>query len=430
MNILPRVIDYFFPTFATNKWHIRKMQEAAERIEQERKQRVLKGEKIHVVFVCHRPQVWNALSSVCEAMMADPAYKVTIVTIPNKKQLPVIGLLHEHYEQEGADEYFAGFPCQVLKGYDEKSKKWIDLQQLCPDYVFFQVPYDACRPEQYQSRKVSLYTKVCYVHYGMPFMDGFILEESTPASFLRNLYFHFAEFKEMQEYYANKVPETPIHKRKRVIVTGYPKFDGVEQWIGCESDSWLSHKGDKFRIMWTPRWSVGEGNCTFFDYKDRFPEFMDDNQDMELLFRPHPQAFTEYVATKVMTQAEVDAYTKKYDEMPNASIDKQKQYLPSFYSTDVLVTDESSIIPEFFLTGKPIIFTYKETHLNSFAKAISKGFYWAKDWAELEGFLKDLKNGIDPLRETRQELIRNSYQIPEGGSGKKIAELIKEDFFQ
>ncbi len=387
------------------------------------------GERIHVVFVCHRGALWNSLKTVFEACNSDDAFKVSIVTIPNKKQLSKLGLSHEEYVSEGAEDYFKDFPCEVIQGYDYEKKTWFDLKSLKPDYVFFQTAYDICRPPEYKSDVVSLYTRLAYVHYGMPFMGGDIAEESFPKCFLTNTYFHFAEFKEMQNYYINRIPENAIHKHKNIILTGYPKLDGVEKYHNCESISWKQPK-DKglFRVMWTPRWNTSEGNCTFFDLKDEFPKYVEVAKDMELLFRPHPQAFSEFVAKKEMTQQEVDAYKAIYEKGSYIGIDSQADYLPSFYSSDVLVTDESSIMPEYFLTGKPIIFTYKKTNLNDFATKLSKGFYWAKNMDEVKAHIENLKKGNDPLKEKREQLIKSEYFIPKQGSGYEIKELLKKDF--
>ena len=429
MEIGKRVLDKFLKPYMEEQYEEKLLLQGQEILELKRQLKTLKQEKIKVVFVCHRPQIWDALKSVCKACIADEMFEVTIVTIPNKKQLPKLGLGHEEYVSEGAEEFFKDYPCQVIQGYDYENKTWFDLKKLEPDYLFFQTPYDVCRPPEYKSDVVCLYTRICYVHYGMPFMDGYIAEESFPRSFLKHTYFHFAEFLEMQKFYVNRVAENPVHKHERVVLTGYPKLDGVEKYVGCESESWhFKGEAKRYRIMWTPRWSTGENNCTFFDFKDKLLDYVEKQKDAEFLFRPHPQAFAEFVEKKEMTAEEVENYKARYESMENAFIDTQREYLPSFYSSDVLITDESSIIPEYFLTGKPVIFTYKEPHLNDFAKKIAEGFYWVKNWEEMEEVLAKLKKGQDELKEKREQLIQEAFYMPEEGSGTEIKECLKMDF--
>ena len=429
MNLTSKVFQKLFRETVNDRIEYKQMLQAGEMLELKRQLRNHSDSKIRVVFVCHRPQIWGALKTVFEACVADDDFEPIIVTIPNKKEIKGKDLNHEIYVSEGAEEYYKDYPCQVIQGFNYDTKKWFDLRELSPDYLFFQNPYDICRPPAYKSDVVCLYTKICYVHYGMPFMGSFIAEESFPINFLKHTYFHFAEFKEMKDYYINRVEENPVHSHARVILSGYPKLDGIEQYQGCDNDTWKYHGDDKrFRVMWTPRWSTSEGNCTFFDHKDLLTDYIAKDDKAELLFRPHPQMFSEFLAKKEMTKKEIHDYKEVFKSHDNLSVDKEKNYLPSFYSSDVLITDESSIIPEYFLTGKPVIFTYKETHLNDFAKNIAEGFYWAKDFDEVKKFLRMLESGEDPKAEQRLELIRNSYYLPEKGAGYEIKELIKADF--
>ena len=117
-------------------------------------------EKINVVFVCWRPTVWGSLKTVYEHMKRDNCFSVTIVVIPNKKELPKIGWEHEIYESEGGEEFWKGE--DVIYGYNSRTKECYDLEQLKPDYVFFQQPYNGQRPYLYKSKIVSRYAKICY----------------------------------------------------------------------------------------------------------------------------------------------------------------------------------------------------------------------------------------------------------------------------
>ena len=116
------------------------LQLANENIELRFKLKKVLNEKINIVFVCHRPAVWGSLKTVYEAMKQDSAFDVKIVTIPNKKQLPELGLAHEIYESEGAEEFWQGD--NVISGYNSKTQEWVDLRNLKPDYIFFQQPYN------------------------------------------------------------------------------------------------------------------------------------------------------------------------------------------------------------------------------------------------------------------------------------------------
>src|SRR5574344_2150856 len=82
------------------------MQLAANDINVRLSLKKINHEKVNVVFVCHRPNVWGSLKTVYEAVISDPLFRVTVVAIPNKEQLPKLGLNHEQYKSEGAEEYW------------------------------------------------------------------------------------------------------------------------------------------------------------------------------------------------------------------------------------------------------------------------------------------------------------------------------------
>jgi UDP-N-acetylglucosamine 2-epimerase len=217
----------------------------------------------------------------------------------------------------------------------------------------------------------------------------------------------------------------------KIVVTGFPRFDNLEQYVDADSILWKFPKDQgKFRVLWTPRWNTNERNSHFFDYKDLLLEYADKNEDVDFIFRPHPQTFRNFTAFGEMDEAEVENYRKEYRKRKNATIDSQPEYLNTFYSSSAMVTDISSVIPEYFLTGKPIIYCHKTDCFNAFGKRLSKGFYWVNNWHELEQTLNMIKSGSDPLKEKRLALIKSEFYFPPEGAGMKIKEILKMEFYK
>lgn len=390
--------------------------------------RNLANKKINIVFVCHRPAIWGSLKTVYEECIKDPKFNVTIVTIPNKKQLPGAGLTHEIYESEGAENFFQKYSCKIINGYNYKTKKWFNLKSLNPDYLFFQTPYNICRPKQYNSEIVSKYCKLCYVHYGMLIFKGEVQESVYPPDFFKHTHFVFSENQEQKKVMEDLAKK--IQSKLSCIITGYPRFDGLEAYQNANSAIWNFPKSnEKKRVIWTPRWCTNENNCHFFEYKDKLLDYVEKNQDIDFIFRPHPQAFLEWNATGELPEEQANAYKKRYSLCPNAKIDTQKEYLTTFYSSDFMITDISSILIEYFLTQKPIIYCHRTNHFNDFGLKLAEGFYWVRNWEELQKTIEMLKAGQDPLHDVRQKIIKENFYINPQGAGYTIKELIKKDFY-
>lgn len=389
------------------------------------KNKTITGQKINVVFVCHRPNVWSSLKSVYETLKTNQFFNVTIVAIPVKKDLPKLGLNHEFYTTEGAEEFFKDYNC--INGYDYEKKEWLDLRKLKPDYLFFQQPYNVALNPLYNSALVSKYCKICYVAYASNFIGNGVLEETMPKDFMKNVSLFFTQ-NEIDNRLVNSVLKTYENTFTRTFITGFPRYDDINKYKTSESSLWkFSREKNKFRIIWTPRWCTNEGNCNFFEYKDTLLEYADKNKDIDFIFRPHPQAFVGLNATRELPEKEADKYKAEYEKRENTTIDYQKEYFQTFFSSDCLVTDISSIIADYFLTGNPIIYCHKKDCFNELSRKLSEGFYWVKNKRELFETLDKIKNGYDPLKEKRQELITTQFQISDKTAGMKIVEIIKKD---
>lgn len=383
-------------------------------------------EKINLVFVCDYPEAWTSCQSIYEACIADDSFHVTIVTIPVKKTIAQSGKKHETYCDVGTQAFFEDFDCQVIHGYDERSEEWLDLQTLSPDYLFFQRPYNSIRPPQYHSSIVAQYTTLCYVHYAMAVLGNGIWEVSHPEDFIKDISLFFSESAYNQILLKDYL--TKIHSNAKCYLTGFPRFDQLTRYKNAESDCWnYARETKKYRIVWTPRWYTNENNCHFFDYGDKLLNYMDQDAETDFVFRPHPLTFSNFVQTGEMSEKQVKEMREKYKNGSNISLDRNAQYFDLFYSSDVLITDISSIIADYFLTGKPIIYCHKTDYFNDFSRKLSEGFYWVRNWAELEETLGMLRSGNDPLKDKRAELIKSEFYLPNGGAGYAIKEILRQE---
>lgn len=394
-----------------------------QNIELRFKLKKLNNEKINVVFVCHRPAVWGSLKTVYEAMKADESFNVKIVTIPNKKQLPDLGLNHEVYESEGAEVFWKGE--DVISGYNYETKEWIDLKLLKPDYVFFQQPYNITRQEYFKSWNVAKYSKICHVEYGY-ISQKLIGIDCLPPDFVKNLSYLFIMHEQQRNWYTEYFNN--VGSNAKMVLTGFPRFDSLSEYENCDSEMWKHKKDESFRIIWTPRWCLNESNCHFMNYKDTLMDYAKKNKDVDFMFRPHPQAFLNYVAEGIISDTDLTNYCNELQSMDNGILDKSTDFLLNFYSSDCLITDYSSVVIEYFLTGKPIIYCKNDNSIVDNEGKFTDGFYFVRNWNELENVINDLKNGIDPLYEKRMEIIKTEFYRPVEGAGNTIKNFVKQDF--
>ena len=94
--------------------------------------------------------------------------------------------------------------------------------------------------------------------------------------------------------------------------------------------------------------------------------------------------FKNFVETGVMTQDNVNRLIQRVNDISNISWDKNYDYLVSFRTADVLISDFSSLVIEFYITNKPIIYCGENTNaFNSIGEMMSEGLYHVSNKEEL-----------------------------------------------
>lgn len=382
------------------------------------------GHRIHVVLVCHLPSLWNMFEPVYREALADPRFEVTVVTVPYSHSTLPKG----SYKDDGMFEYLKGRGVEAVRGYSAEGGTWLDPAALRPDFVFFQTPYNLFSP-LWNADRVSMLAKVCFIPYATALFRGEVDEQMHPVDFLRSSSLVFAESPAARAHLVDKFRQYPWFAEKEVVLSGYPKLDYLTQPRSAAASQWKrGERAETTRILWTPRWRTSEGTCHFFDYKDYFAGFCRKHAGVDFVLRPHPLCFQNFINTGEMSQVELDRMLQEYDASPNMAVDTGGDYQGAFLSSHILISDISSMILEFFATGKPIIYTHRVDVFNDLGRRVSEGCYWVKNQAELDEVLNLLVSGKDPMRPAREKLIQELFFLPEGGSGAKIKESLAVHF--
>lgn len=387
------------------------------------------NEPIRVCFLQQDPNCWNKSKALYEKLQSDERFAVSLLCVPDPFD-PDTGSTFRFFAEKGYD----AIDTRVGEGpwnAVENEGQWFDLQALQPDYVFYQQPYNAYLPVCYRSHVVSDFAKLCVTPYGFALTEELL--SCMELDFYRSVSCFYAVSETEKAYNIRRF--APSHKSglRRSEYLGTLVFSDLLSHKQEQSPSWDFSKND-FRVIWTPRWSTDPkiGGSNFFRYKDFFPEYAQKNPQVDILFRPHPMAFSNFIQTGQMTRQEVDDYIAQIETGENTALDKEKGYDATFWQSDALVTDISAIIIEYFVTGKPIIFCETQpitcTYLDFFKNILSV-CYIARDEASLAGYLKQLQAGDDPLAQERKAMIRALFGEDLTRTPAAIAEDIYRDHF-
>lgn len=373
--------------------------------------------KIKMVFYVKSPEVWNSVKTVYEEALKRNDVQVYLLAIPPYK----------NKEWDIQDERSYRFCLEIAKektirAYNPETQKWFLLEELAPDYVILDKPYNHEIPEIYRMERISQFSKICYIPYGYTYLDTPLLDVINNPVLLGDTSMIFADSDVTYQYCKKRLWLSEKLNGQRVYNIGYPRFD--LSIIDKKS------KNEHLIVMWIPRWTVIESDrennfpSSFLKVKDWFIDFVKKNKNILGIMRPHPLLFENYIEAGKMSREEVDAYKQIIFETKNLQLDETADYLKGLQSADVLIADFSSIVYEFFVTGKPIIFMGKEK------QGIYDSFYHAMNVSQVQRILERLMVGEDPKKDMRKKQIETFLKEKKGKAGKKILEVIISDYYK
>ena len=374
------------------------------------------NEKLNVLFLIQYIPAWNKLEPVYQRMLEDDRFHPTIVCLPmeiENHRLTRQDCVNETYE------YFVskGIPC-VNCLCDDGS--WLDLHQFEPDYVFHSRPYNGFLPEPYTSGQLMRYTLVCNVLYGINTARNW-QESILRSEYYADTYFFFASDQKEKEYYDQLF--------RLGIGAGIQRCEpygavGLEQMLRARTKK----RPSPFRktVLWTPRWSTDpvDGGSNFFRYVHTIRKLIAENPEVFFVIRPHPLMFSNFIKTGEMSEQEAAEFRSFCETTANVRLDEDKEYADAFWNSDILITDNSSIVPEYFVTEKPIIFCHSDifVYTEGFTQLVAST-YQVHTAADIEKHLSVLLSGEDPMKEARIRTIRQLYADAVEDSGKILNAL-------
>ena len=362
---------------------------------------------IKVGFLVQMAEVWDKQEQLYDALKNNENFETYMIVVPSydfaKRELK--------YEYD--DSFFFNNYSEAIKALNDDGE-WLELQELDLDYLFYQRPYNEYLPECYKSYNVGKYIKCMYIPYAFWPLQEMLCGYSK--EFFRYMYISFMESEEHAKA-LRKMHSEPA----RIVFCGYPQLSDVR----------VKNEYDINKILWTPRWSYAPkiGGSHFLEYKDEIVELAANSDDIEVVLRPHPLSFENYIRMGLMTVAEVNDYKQKVENTSRVSFDTNKNIEDTFEETGILITDVSSIVFPYFLTGKPIIFCNTEIPLSPAFKTLLEGIYVTENWEEICDAYKQIASGNDYLKEKRlkiAESIRNMHK----DSVNKIINLIEKDYYK
>jgi len=314
--------------------------------------------------------------------------------------------------------YFQEKGCRVMKAYDEASDTYVNLRDLQPDILFYTNPYGGLIDDRY---------------YITHFFD--VLTVYVPYFICGSLAFKLFYNDPFHNYVWRKYCETDYHKHMaeqhawnkgiNAVTTGYP---GIEAFLHLPAKAVSPNK--KKVIIWAPHHSIEPlsehiySSC-FLTYHETMLRLAEKYADeAEFVFKPHP--LLKNMLYQKWGKTKTDAYYQQWDEMPNTTLN-DGDYTELFIQSDAMIHDSGSFTYEYLYLNKPVMRTLNGTDLTkmycAFGLACLSQHYPAHNEQDIEQFIQNVINGIDPMKEQRTQFIQETL-MPEGSPSQNILDDI------
>ena len=354
------------------------------------------GEKLTVLFIVQYIPAWNKLEPIYQKMRKSERFTPIIVCVPLNIENHI--LLNDDFHNDTYD-YFIHHNYDCINGLGENGD-WVDLKSFNPDYVFHSRPYNYCMPKLYTSGKIKKYALICNVLYGINTTVN--CQNSTLNSdYFKDAFCYFAFDTSDQEFYKKRFKQGIQLQIQSCFPYG---AIGLEQMSKAKSEK--HNKEFRKTVLWTPRWSTDTsvGGSNFFKYKETILMLAEDNHDIHFIIRPHPLMFNNFINTGEMTREEVSKFKEYCFNATNIDLDEKKEYSDTFWKSDILITDNSGIVPEYFVTLKPIIFCHSDIfQYTAGMEEIIDSAYQAFTADDINRYFYDLIKDKDYMKKERQE---------------------------
>jgi len=377
---------------------------------------------IRVIFLVQFPETWNSFKTVYEELKQRENVEVVILCIPKPKSNNGEIEYHPDDINESFD-YFKNLGIDCVNAF-KSDNQWIDIKLLKPDYVIYTRPYNTQYPVEYRSSNVCRFTKTCYIPYAYNMIDDKFMTTFN-QEFINNTYITFVASKSRLSMCKNEFYFQDKCGLNKFVYMGFPRFDLLTSNIKDKENN------KRFTIAWMPRWTVADEESTklsgFLKYSRQILDFVKQHKDIYLIIRPHPLMFMNFIEKGIMTQNEVDSFKKECIECENIVIDEEKDYIPLLHRADLLIADYTSLLMEFFVTTKPIIYCDDSKGLNKEAQEMDNVLYHAMSYKDIEELVLQIMEGNDSMREERKLVINKLVPTNIGMIGEQIAQYLIDD---
>lgn len=375
--------------------------------------------QVRAVFFTGLGSTWDAMESVYEYMRSDPRFDPVVVLIP---------IIRVH-EQENEIIYEDYLTARKIPFYEHNQ---YSIDEDLPDLAFMNQPYEGNTIAAFWPETLARHTRLVY----LPYFLSDMVERQTLEALCRLPVYRYAwkvvcSNEKVYRYYS----EHALNEGVNGLVTGIPKMDYIatisERGIDLPT-GWECLKGRKC-FLWNTWYNIEFSALQWFD---KIVSWFAQHEECALIWRPHPMTDTITKLYHPNEYADYKNYFQRIEAMPNAVCDQSVSLEASFYYSDAMISDYSSLQPQYLLMDKPTLWV--KNNIWGFTGEEFIESSWMEQTETEDGviaFLDYISNGgTDRKAELRKSIRQRDLPLADGHAGERVCETLwqamhKEDFY-
>jgi len=375
--------------------------------------------KYRIVFIAELGEKWDSLETVYWAFKKRYDCDVSVVIEP------IYRVVKGKNGEVKSDIILKDFLTPL--GIEHIPFNEYSIEKDKPDMVIISQPYESVTAKEFWPENIAKYSRLVYIPYGsISIVDENERKVSCKMPCAYYSWRIIAQSQKIKEIYI----EEAYYHGKNVIVTGLPKWDVMfksnDNLVKIDSEWKIKFKNKKVFLL-----NTHFSKVRFLQRCEDFVNYFNNRTDIALLWRPHPMTDTIY---KVYYPELLERWNILKDEINksnNMVIDYNASYLEAFQISDAMLSDMSSMIPQFLLTKKPIFLLVSKDLINIKSN-------WVVDYSEFntlstetsdewKAFVEHIVEGLDDNLDARLKTINKDFVNADGTIGERVCEILITD---
>jgi hypothetical protein len=391
----------------------------------------LRRRPTRVLFLVHVLGAWDSYHALVAAMAASDDFEPIVASIPRRFR-GSNGLYGEEEVHRGLDERGVAHLRFAVGDLDEVLPL---IKAMEPDVIFRQSQWDADVPNELATERLT-FARTCLVPYETMNIVVNVADDRTHNTAVDSHYHRCAWL----VFCTNDLMrETAVRDGARdgaqFRVVGHPKaghLRGATPHWPLEAPADGTRPG---RVVWSAHHTIGRGWTDFGAFhlmRDEMLAWARRRDDISFLFMPHPALlpFPDSDDSPI-ERPEFDAWMQGWTALPNTAVLSEADYAPTLAASDVMITDGLSMLVEYQLLTKPMVFFERAGHrpFNPVGERVVRGVHTVHTVDEVRRLVEKFLDGEpDPLRDRQRENVEELFGA--GDSVERILATLREEITQ